>query len=110
MPSASFAVLPDLKADAAGRATASGSVLFRGIENIALATMADADHIVILQTEEVVAWGVIPKLTSAPAQLPVTGRAASPLGAIGVGVIGLCALSVGSWHLYRQHSCGWLDH
>lgn len=42
-PSASFATLPALEADAAGRATATGSVLFRGTENVALATMADSE-------------------------------------------------------------------
>ena len=49
MPSASFAALPDLKADATGRATATGSVLFHGTENVALATMADGEHIIAIR-------------------------------------------------------------
>ena len=45
MPSASFAPLPYLKADATGRTTATGLVLFHATENVALATMADGEHI-----------------------------------------------------------------
>ena len=107
MPSASFATLPDLKADATGRATATGSVLFHGTENIALTTMADGEHIIAIQAGQVVACGVIPKLTSAsaPPTLPVTGGAAfvnfRPQGAT-VGVLGLCALSAGLF--LRQRS------
>jgi LPXTG-motif cell wall-anchored protein len=98
MPSASFATLPDLQADATGRATATGSVLFRGTEAVALATMADGEHILAIQTEQVVACGVIPKLASAPtppASLPATGGAAPWLAAAAAGVLGLCALSGG---------------
>jgi LPXTG-motif cell wall-anchored protein len=98
MPSASFAALPELKADAAGRATASGSVLFHGTENVALATMADGEHIIAIHTGQVVACGVIPKLASAPAastSLPVTGGAAPSLTAAAAGVLGLCTLSAG---------------
>jgi hypothetical protein len=98
MPSASFTALPDLQADATGRAVATGSVLFRGTEDVALATMADGEHIIAIQTGQVVACGVIPKLTSAsasPASLPGTGGAASWLLAAGAGVLGLCALSAG---------------
>jgi hypothetical protein len=76
MPSASFAALPDLKADATGRATATGSVLFRGTETVALTTMTDGEHIIAIQAGgQVVACGVIPKLTSGsvPPTLPVTG-------------------------------------
>src|SRR5713101_4969699 len=61
MPSASFATLPDLKADATGRARAIGSVLYHGTENVALATMADGEHIIAIQAGQVwVACGVIP--------------------------------------------------
>jgi hypothetical protein len=98
MPSASFATLPDLQADATGRATATGSVLFRGTEAVALVTMADGEHILAIQTEQVVACGVIPKLASAsapPASLPVTGGAAPWLVAASAGILGLCALSAG---------------
>jgi hypothetical protein len=97
MPSASFAALPELKADAAGRATASGLVLFHGTENVALATMADGEHIIAIHTGQVVACGVIPKLASAsaPPSLPVTGSAAFSLIAATAGVLGFCALSAG---------------
>jgi LPXTG-motif cell wall-anchored protein len=93
MPSASFAALPALKADATGRATATGAVLFRGTEAVALETMADGEHVITVQTGQVVACGVIPKL--APATLPATGGAASSATAALAGVLGLCALSAG---------------
>jgi hypothetical protein len=105
MPSASFAALPDLKADATGKATATGSVLFHGTGNVALTTMADGEHIIaIQQAGQVVACGVIPVLTSAsaPPTLPVTGGAAFPLMAATAGVLGLCALSAGLF--LRQRS------
>jgi hypothetical protein len=97
MPSASFAALPDLKADATGRATATGSVLFHGTENVALATMADGEHIIAILAGQVVACGVIPRLTSAsvPPTLPVSGGTAFSPMAAAVGVLGLCALAAG---------------
>jgi len=98
MPSASFAALPDLQADATGRATATGSVLFRGTEGVALETMADGEHIIAIQIDQVVACGVIPELASAsapPSSLPVTGRAAYSVMVVGTGLLGLCALSAG---------------
>lgn len=98
VPSASFAALPDLQADASGRATATGLVLFRGTENVALATMADGEHVIIVRSGgQVVACGTIPVLTpaSAPATLPATGGTAFPPMAAMVGILGLCALSAG---------------
>ena len=59
-PSASFAALPELKADAGGKATATGSIRYRGTEAVALATMADGAHIIAIQTGHMVACGVIP--------------------------------------------------
>jgi hypothetical protein len=100
MPSASFAALPALKADATGRATATGAVLFRGTEAVALETMADGEHVITIQTEQVVACGVIPKL--APATLPATGGVAVPLIAGTAGVLGLCALSAGLFLRQRR--------
>ena len=97
MPSASFAALPDLKADATGRATATGSVLFHGT-GVALATMADGEHIIAIHAgQQVAACGVIPRLASAsaPSALPETGGAASPLVATLAGILGVCALSAG---------------
>ena len=98
MPSASFAALPNLKADATGRAKATGSVLFHGTENVALATMADGEHIITIQVGgRVIACGVIPKLASAsaPPTLPVSGGAAFSLMAAVAGILGLCSLSAG---------------
>ena len=97
MPSASFAALPNLKADATGRATATGSVLFRGTEAVALETMADGEHVINIQAGQVVACGVIPKLATAaaPSTLPATGGAAFPLMAAMAGILGACALSAG---------------
>jgi LPXTG-motif cell wall-anchored protein len=109
MPSASFAALPDLTADAGGRATATGSVLFRGTEAVALATMADGEHILAIQTEQVVACGVIPapvSATLAPGTLPATGGVASWFMAGGAGVLGLCALSAGLFLSRRSRPAG----
>lgn len=105
MPSASFAALPDLRADATGRAIATGQVLFHATENVALATMADGEHIIAIHAGEgVVACGVIPRLTSAspPLALPVTGGATVSLTAAMAGVLGLCALSTGLF-LWRHN-------
>jgi hypothetical protein len=107
MASASFAALPDLKADASGRATATGSVLFHGTENVALATMADGEHIIAIRAGEgVVACGMIPRPTSAsapPTMLPVTGSAGFPFVAATAGVLGLCALSAGLFLRRGRH-------
>lgn len=106
MPSASFAALPDLQADAAGQATATGSVLFRGTENVALATMADGEHIITIQTGQMVACGVIPKLAAASGTttLPVTGGTAPWLMAAIMGGLGLCALAAGLYLRLRRQS------
>lgn len=96
MPSASFAALPDLHADATGRATATGSMLFHGMD-IALAIMADGEHIIAIRAGQAVACGVIPKLTSTstPQTLPMTGGATfSPMTAA-AGILGFCALFAG---------------
>jgi len=97
LPSASFTPLPALNADATGRATATGSVLFRGMEDIALATIADGEHIIIIQTEQIVACGVIPKLASAsaPPTLPVTGGPVFSYWSIIVVILGLCIFFAG---------------
>jgi len=107
MPSASFTALPTLNADATGRATATGSVLFRGMEDIALATIADGEHIIIIQTEQIVACGVIPKLASgsAPPTLPVTGGPVSSRMAVIVVILGLSAFFAGLilWYERPRH-------
>jgi len=106
MPSASFASMPDLAADETGKATASGSVLFRGAEVVALETMADGEHIIVIQAEQVVACGVIPRLGAAasPAELPVSGGAGALLAA-GLALIGSCALSLGILGMQRLRRC-----
>lgn len=103
MPSASFAALPELQADATGRAMATGSVLFRGTENVALATMADGEHIITIQAGQVVACGVIPAAASVstPSTLPGTDGAVAWLMPAAMGILGLCVLSAGlflRWH------------
>jgi hypothetical protein len=106
MPSASFAALPELTADGSGRATASGAILFRGTDDVALATMADGAHVITIQTGQVVACGVIPALASPasdPPALPATGGVASSFMATTVMVLGLCALAAGLF-LGRHHS------
>jgi LPXTG-motif cell wall-anchored protein len=98
MPSASFAALPNLRADAEGRATASGRVLFQGAEDVALATMADGEHIISVSSGgQVVACGAIPVAASVqqPSQLPETGGTAFPVVASIVGILGLSALTAG---------------
>jgi len=58
---ASFAPLPKLRADAAGRARASGRVLFQGREPVALADIADAGHVIVVALRgEILAYGVVP--------------------------------------------------
>ena len=99
--SASFASLPELKADATGKATATGAILFRGTEDVALATMADGEHVIVVRTEEAVACGVIPRPTASPASLPVTGGGAFPLVSISVGVLGACLLGTGLFLKYH---------
>jgi hypothetical protein len=104
MPSASFAALPDLKADATGKATATGSVLFHGMD-VALGVMADGEHIIAIHAGgQVVACGVIPRLTSdlTPPALPVTGGVAFGFMTANVGVLGFCLLFVGLF--LRQRS------
>ena len=96
-PSASFAALPELNADATGKATATGAVLFRGTDSVALATMTDGEHIIAIQTGQAVVCGVIPRPTSAPSSpaLLATGDAAFSLAATIAAILGLCALSAG---------------
>jgi hypothetical protein len=74
-------------------------VLFRGTENVALATMADGEHIIAIQAgEQVVACGVIPVVSSGPTAptLPETGGAGFLLAAVYAGVLGLSVLSAGA--------------
>ncbi len=94
-PSASFTTLPELQADATGRATATGSILFRGTEDVALATMTDGEHIIFIQTEEVVACGVIPQSATPPTSLPVTGGRISSRIPIAIGILGFFFLCAG---------------
>jgi hypothetical protein len=97
-PSASFVALPELQADASGRATATGAALFRGAEPVDLVTFADGAHVVTVQTEQLVACGVIPALTAAPAApelLPTTGAAAPSFMAEYGWIVALGVLAVG---------------
>jgi len=97
-PSASFASLPDLHADANGRAVATGAVIFHGTMDVAMAIMADGQHIIAIKSAgQVVACGVIPGLSSAPgpSSLPATGGATFPLMVAVLSILGLCALLAG---------------
>ena len=108
VPGASFAALPSLTADETGATTATGSVLFRGTEDVALATMADGEHVIAIQAGgQVVACGVIPALSSdSPAPiLPETGGAGFAVAAAGAGVLGLSALFAGL-SLFRGRRSG----
>ena len=61
LPSASFTSLATLTADQFGRATASGPVRFRGVEDIPLVDIADGNHLIVLaRAGETVAVGEIP--------------------------------------------------
>jgi hypothetical protein len=64
MGSASFTDLPKLKADATGRATATCPMLFHGTINVALAAIADGEHIIVIHVDRLVACGVIPRPAS----------------------------------------------
>lgn len=96
-PSASFASLPNLKADSSGKATATGAILFHGSEPVALAAIADGQHVISILTDRVVACGVIPHLAavSGPSQLPATGGAGFQLLTLAVATLGLGTLSGG---------------
>lgn len=105
LPGASFAPLPALTADAGGRATATGSILFHGTEDVALADIADDEHVIVVQAgSRVVACGVIPRLgaanaasapAAAPAELPTTGGLGLPLAPALTVLLGLGAVAAG---------------
>jgi hypothetical protein len=74
-PSASAATLPSLTADSAGRASASGMVLFRGAENVPFSVVADGEHIIrITSGGRDVACGAIPALAAGPAGSDLLAR------------------------------------
>ncbi len=96
-PSASFATLPNLKADSNGQAKASGPILFHGTDPVALEAVADGQHVISIQTDKVVACGAIPHLAavSGPSQLPATGGAGFQPFAIAIALLALGTLSSG---------------
>ncbi len=105
-PSASFAALPNLKADSNGKATATGSILFHGTDAVALETVADGQHIISIQTDKVVACGVIPHLAavSGPSQLPTTGGGGLELFAVAMAALGLGVFASGLVLIQRSRS------
>ncbi len=108
MPSASFAELPGLTADATGRAEASGSVLFHSTESVALTTMADGQHVILVRDgDQVLACGVIPPLPSdsGASTLPVTGGS-FPGFAPALALFGIGALSLGLFLQRRRRTSG----
>lgn len=105
-PGASFATLPNLKADASGKATATGPILFRGTDPVALAAVADGQHVISIQTDKVVACGVIPHLAAvqSPSQLPTTGGAGFELFAVVIAALGFVILASGAILYQRNRS------
>ncbi len=75
-PGASTAALPELTAEASGAASATGPILFRGTEQVALEAIADGAHtITVANADGVLACGIIPEpgTTGGSAGLPATG-------------------------------------
>jgi hypothetical protein len=106
-PSASFAALPNLKADETGTATATGRVLFHN-EDVALTVMTDYEHVIAIRADkQFVACGTIPTpaASSAPTTLPEAGGVAfwSLAGSTGALVLGLGIFSYGLF-LWRRRS------
>ena len=59
--SASSTRLERLRADGRGNATASGRVLFQGREDVALADIADGEHVVVVESRgRIVAYAIVP--------------------------------------------------
>ena len=103
-PSASFAELPDLTADASGRATAGGKVLFRGADPVALHDIADGEHIIaISQSGKMVSCAWIPVAEQiGPAGMPRTGGGGLLLMVAALGLVGVVILG-GGLALQRQY-------
>ena len=59
---ASFALVARLRADASGKANATGAVLFHGSVEVPLRTIADGAHVIrVLAGDRVLACGTIPR-------------------------------------------------
>jgi hypothetical protein len=105
-PGASFSRLTELTADNLGRASASGQVLFRGEESIALPAIADGEHfLAISQSGKTVSCGLLPGFASAPAMpsgMPRTGTADLTIIVAGLALLGILALG-GGLAVRRQH-------
>jgi hypothetical protein len=80
-PGASFAALPELTPDASGTGSATGPVLFRGRESVALATVADGDHVISIgQSGRAVACARVPTLEGVPDSAPGMPRTGDATG------------------------------
>ncbi|MDQ3927604.1 MAG: hypothetical protein M3328_00500, partial [Chloroflexota bacterium] len=99
------ATLPDLTADASGRATGAGQVLFRGTESVALSAIADGEHIMFIgRSGQRVACAWIPQVQTEPASsvgMPRTGSGDLLLVLGGLGIAGIVLLG-GGLALRRQ--------
>lgn len=64
--SASFSKVSDMTSDDAGTIRAQGRLLFHDLEEIVLHSVADGEHVLVLEGETVRACGVIPFLAPSP--------------------------------------------
>ena len=59
---ASFTLLPELRANSRGYARSQGRVLYRGVDDVSFADIADGEHSVVLVSRgRIVAFGVVPR-------------------------------------------------
>ena len=94
-PGASFAALPALNIDASGTGTVTGLVLFRGTESVALATLADGDHVIsINQSGRAVACARIPTMEGLPDNMPGMPRTGGPGGQMMLLMIAALSISL----------------
>jgi len=66
LPSASATTPLEFEATADGSGSVTGPVLFRGADPVALATLADGEHVAIVSQDSVVACGRVGRLDPSP--------------------------------------------
>ncbi|HEX8217695.1 MAG TPA: hypothetical protein VF914_00635 [Chloroflexia bacterium] len=106
-PGASLAALPALVpgTPSATSAAATGALLFRGTESVALAAVADGEHVIsISQSGQVVACGLVPQVEGAPTGpvgMPRTGGPAD-LAVLLVLVLAALGLILGGAQMWAR--------